>query len=87
MEVKLELQFEAISEIHAKKIVQAVSIDVKSSSEYFERSELELTSNGNKIFLTIIAKDFIAAKSSINATLLWLENSINIIEKFSNPMK
>lgn len=87
MEIKLELILETESEVHAKKIVQAVSIDVKSSSEYFERSKLELTSDRNKIFLTIIAKDFTAAKSSINATLLWLENSINIIEKYSNSMK
>ena len=84
MKVSLNLEIELNSEAEAKKVVQAVIIDVESSSDYFERSKLEIKSQKNKIILKIEAKDIIAAKSSVNTTLIWLENAIKIIEKYSN---
>lgn len=81
--ITLNLDIEVSSETNAEKIVQAVVLDVQSSSDYFERSELEIKSQKNKILLYIKAKDIIAAKSSVNATLIWLENAIKIIEKYT----
>ena len=86
MSITIDVEIEVSSISNAKKIVQAVEVDVKSTSNYFERSELHIKSLDKKIILNIIAKDIIAAKSSINTTLIWLENSIMVIEKYSKTL-
>ena len=86
MSITIDLEIEVSSIVNAKKIVQAVEVDVKSASNYFERSELRIFSLNNKIMLKIIAKDIVAAKSSINTTLIWLENAIMVIEKYSKTL-
>ena len=86
MSITIDVEIEVSSISNAKKIVQAVEVDVKSTSNYFERSELHIKSLDKKIMLNIIAKDIIAAKSSINTTLIWLENAIMVIEKYSKTL-
>ncbi|MHA2363130.1 MAG: KEOPS complex subunit Pcc1 [Candidatus Hodarchaeales archaeon] len=83
MIISLEIVIEVSTEIIAKKVIQAVITDVNSASDYFERSVIKIRNQRNLIRLNISANDIIAAKSSINSVLLWLENSIDIIEKFS----
>ena len=68
----------------AKMVVESLLIDINTTSDYFDRSDIKLSANSNIIELRIYAKDLISAKASINTSLKWIENSINIIEMFSN---
>ena len=68
----------------AKMVVDSLLIDINTTSDYFDRSDIKLSANSNIIELRIYAKDLISAKASINTSLKWIENSINIIEMFSN---
>lgn len=70
------------SESLASKIVKSVESDILNTSDFFERSKLSISTNLNTVELQIEAQDIVAAKASINSCLLWLENSINILEKY-----
>ena len=76
MKIKIDLKFKASSEKLAINVIQALLPDITDTSKYFERSELILSNQREIIQLQIKANDLIAAKSSINTTLKWIENSI-----------
>lgn len=83
MNLITNFSFTVASESLAKKIVQSLESDILNTSEFFERSHLEIKSDSNNIELQIEAQDFVAAKASINSCLLWIENSIKILEKYN----
>ena len=71
------------SEILAEKVVKSLKSDISNTSDFFDRSSLIINSKNNMIDLEITASDLTAAKASINSCLQWLENSINILEKYN----
>ena len=83
MDLVAKFQFVVSSESIAEKVVKSLQSDITNTSEFFDRSTLIIKANINTIELEIKASDIVAAKASINSCLLWLENSINIIEKYS----
>ena len=84
MKLVSSFQFEVTSPTVAEKVVRSLENDITNTSDFFDRSSLKISANLNIIELEIIASDIVAAKASINSCLLWLENSINIIEKYTN---
>ena len=86
MNLVTKFSFNVESESLANKIVQSIESDILNTSEFFERSHLVIKSNSNIIELQIEAQDFVAAKASINSCLLWLENSIKILEKYNKQV-
>lgn len=83
MNLSAKFEFEVSSESFAEKVVKSLKSDISSTSEFFDRSSLKIKNYQNKIELEIKALDIPAAKASINSSLLWLENSINILEKYN----
>ena len=83
MEFIATIEFEVESQTLAEKVVLSIKSDITNTSNFFERSTLNIYCKLNKIILEIIAKDFTAAKASINSCLLWVENSIQILEKYN----
>ena len=78
-----KFQFEVSTKILAEKVVKSLKSDISNTSEFFDRSSLIINSKNNMIDLEITASDLTAAKASINSCLQWLENSINILEKYN----
>ena len=83
IQIVSRFQFEVSSEILAEKVVKSLKSDISNTSEFFDRSSLIINSKNNMIDLEITASDLTAAKASINSCLQWLENSINILEKYN----
>lgn len=83
MNLVVKFVFELSNEIVAEKAVKSLQSDIESTSTFFERSMLKIEEKDNRIELEISASDIPAAKASINSCLLWLENSINILEKYN----
>lgn len=83
MNLVIKFVFELSSKIIAEKAVKSIQSDIESTSTFFERSMLKIEEKDNRIELEISASDISAAKASINSCLLWLENSINILEKYN----
>ncbi len=83
MDLVAKFEFVVSSESVAEKVVKSLQSDITNTSEFFDRSALVINANSNTINLEIKASDIVAAKASINSCLLWLENSINVIEKYS----
>ena len=83
IQIVSRFQFEVSSEILAEKVVKSLKSDISNTSDFFDRSSLIINSKNNIIDLEITASDITAAKASINSCLQWLENSINILEKYN----
>ena len=83
MNLVAKFEFEMLNDSLAEKVVKSLKSDILSTSEFFERSILKIQINHIRIELEIQASDISAAKASINSCLLWLENSINILEKYN----
>ena len=83
IQIVSRFQFEVSSEILAEKVVKSLKSDISNTSDFFDRSSLIINSKNNMIDLEITASDLTAAKASINSCLQWLENSINILEKYN----
>ena len=87
MKLVTKFQLEVSSSLVAEKVVKSLQSDIVNTSDFFDRSSLQISANMNTIELEIKASDIVAAKASINSCLLWLENSINLIEKYTNNKK
>lgn len=87
MDLVATFQFSVSSDSIAEKVVKSLQSDISNTSQFFERSSLHIEANHSTIELEIKALDIVAAKASINSCLLWLENSINILEKYSKTKK
>ena len=83
MQLVIKFQFEVSTKIFAEKVVKSLKSDISNTSDFFDRSSLIINSKNNIIDLEITASDITAAKASINSCLQWLENSINILEKYN----
>ena len=80
--IQLEVEIKTKNDSIAETVVKSLFIDIITTSEFFERSNINLSSVQESIFLKITSKDITAAKASINTCLKWIENSIKIIENF-----
>jgi tRNA threonylcarbamoyladenosine modification (KEOPS) complex Pcc1 subunit len=87
MIVVATFSFELSDEALAEKVVKSLKSDIEKTSNFFERSNLTIKAQANKIELEIKASDLTAAKASINSCLYWIENSVNILEKYNIPIK
>lgn len=83
MDLVATFHFTVSSESIAEKVVKSLQSDISNTSEFFERSSIHIQAHHKTIELEIKALDIVAAKASINSCLQWLENSINILEKYS----
>lgn len=83
MKIQSAFEFEVSTPEIAEKVIKSLKSDILNTSDFFERSNLQITSQANKIKLKIAATDLIAAKASINSCLQWIENSIKILEKYN----
>ena len=84
MLINLKFEIETKSPTIAIKVVESVSIDINSSNDVFDRSLLKLFAKDQNLILEINSKDISSAKASINTSLKWIENSINIIETYQS---
>ena len=82
MNILLDLEIDTESISIAETVVKSLLIDIKTTSEFFDRSEIKISSKKERIKLVVSSTDITAAKATINTCLKWLENSINIVEKF-----
>ena len=78
----MNIEIETKSKFIADLVVKSVVIDINTTSEYFERSNLRIESNNSIIQLKVDSTDIISARASINTCLKWVENSMKIIEYF-----
>ena len=84
LHINIKLEIATESPIIAENVVKSVSIDINSSNEVFDRSVLNLSAENEKLILEINSKDISSAKASINTSLKWIENSINIVGTYQS---
>ena len=83
MKINISLEIPMVSKKMAENIILSLNHDISMTSDHFERSNIDLSSKGNIIYLNVEANDLIAAKATINSSISWLDNSLKIFKKYS----